>query len=97
MRSGVKEIAPELQQINEKKRIGKIHIRRSQTVLRHCVWLVAVILLLLLVSAPGYLGDPGYVIYRRIRIGKDGNPFKMWKFRSMCKTSEEMVDKLTPE
>lgn len=97
MRSGVKEIAPELQQINEKKRIGKIHIRRSQTVLRHCVSLVAVILLFLLISALGYLGDPGHVIYAQIRIGKDGKSFKMWKFRSMRKTSEKMVDKLTPE
>lgn len=65
-----------------------------------CASLIALILLspvLLIISVFVYLGDPGPVIYGQIRIGKEGKPFKMWKFRSMCKNSEEMIDKLTSE
>lgn len=65
-----------------------------------CASLVAIILLspvFLLVSAFVYLGDPGPVVYGQIRIGKNGKPFKMWKFRSMYKNSDRMIDQLTPE
>ena len=65
-----------------------------------CASLVAIILLspvFLLVSAFVYLGDPGPVAYGQIRIGKNGKPFKMWKFRSMYKNSDRMIDQLTPE
>ena len=44
-----------------------------------------------------YLGDPGPVIYGQIRIGKNGKPFKMWKFRSMYMNADKMIDQLTPE
>lgn len=37
------------------------------------------------------------MIYGQIRIGKGGKPFKMWKFRSMYKNSDRMIDQLTPE
>lgn len=37
------------------------------------------------------------MIYGQIRIGKNGKPFKMWKFRSMYKNSDRMIDQLTPE
>lgn len=65
-----------------------------------CASLVAIILLspvFLLVSALVYLGDPGPVVYGQIRIGKNGKPFKMCKFRSMYKNSDRMIDQLTPE
>lgn len=64
------------------------------------VALVAIIIispLLLIISAVVYLGDPGPVVYGQIRIGKDGKPFKIWKFRSMYKNADKMIDQLTDE
>lgn len=65
-----------------------------------CASSVAIILLspiLLIISAIVYLSDPGPVIYGQVRIGKNGKAFKMWKFRSMYKNADKMIDQLTDE
>lgn len=59
--------------------------------------IVATSPLLLIISAIVYLGDPGPVIYGQVRIGKNGKAFKMWKFRSMYKNADKMIDQLTDE
>lgn len=38
--------------------------------------------------------DGGPVFYSQERIGKDGKPFKMWKFRSMIVNADQMIDQL---
>jgi len=38
---------------------------------------------------------PGY--YRQQRIGKNGRPFIIYKFRSMCNNADTLLQKLTPE
>lgn len=38
--------------------------------------------------------DGGKAIYKQIRIGKNGNPFYMYKFRSMCPEAESMQEEL---
>lgn len=38
--------------------------------------------------------DGGPVFYSQERIGKDGKPFKMWKFRSMIVNADQMLDQL---
>jgi lipopolysaccharide/colanic/teichoic acid biosynthesis glycosyltransferase len=46
---------------------------------------------LMLVIATGIrLTSPGPVIYAQRRIGKDGSPFTMWKFRSMVDGAHEI-------
>ena len=50
--------------------------------------------LFLILSVIVYLGDPGAVIYGQVRIGKNGKPFKMWKFRSMYRNADQMIDQL---
>ena len=100
MQSFAREIAPEIEQSYREKRIGRYTYEGVKRVFDICASLVAIILLspvYLLVSAFVYLGDPGPVIYGQIRIGKNGKPFKMWKFRSMYKNSDRMIDQLTPE
>ena len=100
MQSFVREIAPEIEQSYGEKRIGRYTYEGVKRVFDIFASLVAIILLspvFLLVSALVYLGDPGAVIYGQIRIGKNGKPFKMWKFRSMYKNSDRMIDQLTPE
>lgn len=59
--------------------------------------IVAISPLLLIISAIVYLGDPGSVIYGQVRIGRNGKAFKMWKFRSMYKNADKMIDQLTDE
>ena len=53
--------------------------------------------LFLILSVIVYLGDPGAVIYGQVRIGKNGKPFKMWKFRSMYRNADQMIDRLSEE
>ena len=41
--------------------------------------------------------DPGPVIFKHIRIGKDGKPFPCYKFRSMVVNSAEMLERYLAE
>lgn len=41
--------------------------------------------------------DFGPIFYSHERIGKDGKHFKMYKFRSMCMNSQEVLEKLLEE
>jgi exopolysaccharide biosynthesis polyprenyl glycosylphosphotransferase len=55
-------------------------------------------LVLLMVLAPLFallalavrLSSPGPVIYRQVRVGRDGVPFPMWKFRTMVVDADRM-------
>lgn len=53
--------------------------------------------LMLILAILVYLDDPGKVFYGHLRIGKNGKPFKVWKFRSMYMNADKMLDLLTPE
>lgn len=100
MQSAVKEIASEYELKNQKKRVERSAYTVSKRAFDILASAVAIILLspvLLIISAMVYLGDPGPVIYGQIRIGKNGKPFKMWKFRSMYMNADKMIDQLTPE
>ena len=43
------------------------------------------------------LDSRGPVIYGHCRIGKNGIPFKMYKFRSMVINADQLIDSFTPE
>lgn len=62
------------------------------------VSLVGLVLLsgvFLIISLVIKLDDPrGKVFYSQTRLGKDGQSFQMWKFRSMVRDADKMVDKL---
>lgn len=61
---------------------------------------IALILLspvMLITALLVYLDDPGKIFYGHVRIGKNGKPFRMWKFRSMYMNSDKMIEQLTPE
>ncbi|MEU6576008.1 sugar transferase [Streptomyces sp. NPDC046805] len=40
------------------------------------------------------MGSPGPVIYRQTRVGRDGAPFPMWKFRTMVVDADRMKSDL---
>lgn len=48
-------------------------------------WLYVIIAVIIKIS------DPGPVFFRQTRIGKNGRPFKMWKFRSMVVNAEDIL------
>ncbi|MDR2930483.1 MAG: sugar transferase [Propionibacteriaceae bacterium] len=54
-------------------------------------WLYA--LLAILIRA----GHDGPVFFSQDRVGRDGKPFRMWKFRTMCTDAEERLAQLRAE
>jgi len=58
-------------------------LKRSMDVAGSCVLLVALAPFLALVALLVKLDSRGPAIFRQKRIGKDGAPFELWKFRSM--------------
>ena len=57
------------------------------------IMLVPMMLIIILIR----LESPGPAIYVHNRIGKNGEPLKLLKFRSMVLNAEEMIDAFTPE
>lgn len=64
-------------------------LKRACDVVLSIIGLIVLSPLLLLVAILVYLDSEGGVFYIHTRIGKDGKPFKMWKFRSMVPDAEE--------
>jgi Sugar transferases involved in lipopolysaccharide synthesis len=62
-----------------------------------CCSSVALILLsplMLIIMVAIYIDDPGPVLFKQVRIGRDGRKFLIWKFRSMKKNAEEVKAEL---
>ncbi|KPN80168.1 MULTISPECIES: sugar transferase [Lactobacillaceae] len=53
--------------------------------------------LTLVVSLCIYLDDRGPIFYTQERIGKDGKPFRIYKFRSMCQNADAKKRELTEQ
>lgn len=50
-----------------------------------------------IVAALIRIESPGAAIYTQMRIGKNGKPFRIYKFRSMYENADEMIADFTPE
>lgn len=74
-----------------------LFIKRLFDFLASLVALILLSPLMLILAILVYLDDPGKVFYGHLRIGKNGKPFKVWKFRSMYMNADKMIDLLTPE
>ena len=55
---------------------------------------IAISPILLFIAIWIYKDSPGPVIFKHIRIGKDGKPFPCYKFRSMCVDAKEKLEEL---
>lgn len=70
-------------------------LRRAQDILFSAIALIVLSPILLLVALAIVLDDPkGGPIYSQVRCGRDGKPFKMFKFRSMYVDAEARLDEL---
>lgn len=70
-------------------------IKRSMDIICALTGLVFLTPLFLIISILIKLEDPkGSIFFCQIRIGKDNQPFRMYKFRSMVSNAEELLEKL---
>lgn len=71
------------------------HVRRFQDIFFSTLGLIVLSPLMLLVAILIVIDSPGAgPIFRQTRIGRDGKPFKFYKFRSMCPNAENQLNKL---
>lgn len=69
-------------------------LTRILDVLGVCFLLISFAPLMALVALSIYVSDPGPVIFRQKRIGRDGKLFTCLKFRTMANDAEERLDSL---
>ena len=81
--------------------VDQIRLERGKAILKRAVDVVASVVLLL-VSLPLWLAtalairidSPGPILFRQERVGRDGRPFTMLKFRTMVLDAEERLDEI---
>ena len=101
MSMSVTDIPQELQQENilpteEKKREYHVNNKRSYLICKRIFDVVVSVLAILVLLVPMavvalliVIEDPGPVFYSQERLGKNGKPFQILKFRSMCVNAEQ--------
>ena len=72
-------------------------VKRAFDIVASAAALIILSPIMLIAAILVYVDDPGKVFYGHVRIGKNGKPFKMWKFRSMYMNADKMINLLTPE
>lgn len=81
------------QTVNNKR--GYLIAKRAIDVIGSFIGLVLLSPLFLVVALLIKLEDPkGKVIFKQVRVGKNGKKFNIYKFRSMISNAEEMLDDL---
>lgn len=74
-----------------------LFIKRSFDIVTSLIAMIVLSPVFLILSVIIKLEDGGSVFYLHQRIGKNGKPFKIHKFRSMVKNSQDLKSLLTPE
>ncbi|MCD7917458.1 MAG: sugar transferase [Clostridiales bacterium] len=70
-------------------------LRRGQDILYSALALIILSPLLALIALVIYIDDPkGSPIFTQVRCGRDGKPFRLYKFRTMCVGAEDMLKDL---
>lgn len=77
---------------------GYLAVKRLLDIALSLLAIVLLFPLFMAAAAAIKLEDPhGPVLFRQMRIGKNGKPFGMYKFRSMVSGAESMLDELLPQ
>ncbi|MDF2792147.1 MAG: Priming glycosyltransferase, partial [Neobacillus sp.] len=89
----VEDILYKNQVVNNKR--GYLITKRAIDVMGSFIGLVLLSPLFLVVALLIKIEDPkGKVIFKQVRVGKNGKKFNIYKFRSMVSNAEELLDKL---
>jgi exopolysaccharide biosynthesis polyprenyl glycosylphosphotransferase len=79
----------------QEERKGYLYIKRGMDILGSIIGLIIFSPLFIIVALIIKLEDPkGSVIFKQVRVGKDGKEFFMYKFRSMVHNAEELLEQL---
>ena len=71
---------------------GYLAAKRCFDVVMSLLALILLSPLFLIIAIVIRADSPGKIIYGHHRIGKNGKPLRMYKFRSMCKNAENLQD-----
>jgi lipopolysaccharide/colanic/teichoic acid biosynthesis glycosyltransferase len=74
--------------------LGYCFLKRTIDLICSLIGIIVLSPILLLVTILIKLESEGNCIFSQVRVGKDGQEFKMYKFRSMVANAEELKDKL---
>ncbi|KXF70122.1 hypothetical protein AQ487_00110 [Enterococcus faecalis] len=74
-----------------KRSFVQVFLKRFIDILFSSVALIILMPVFMIVAVCIFLDSPGPVIFSQYRIGKDGRPFKMYKFRSMVLNAESLL------
>lgn len=74
-----------------------LFLKRTMDIVLSIIGLILCIPLFAVVAIAIKLDSPGPIIFKQQRIGKDGEKFVMYKFRTMVANAEEILDKLLDE
>lgn len=86
--------------VMDRKKVLRSHkrywfFRRGQDILFSGIALIMLSPILLITALAVWLDDPhGSPIFKQLRCGRDGKPFKMYKFRSMYMDAEKKLEEL---
>ncbi len=76
------------------KTISYYFFKRAGDILFSLIGIIVLSPVMFIVAAAIKLDSKGPAIFSQVRIGLNGKPFKMYKFRSMVSGAEELLDKL---
>ena len=80
-----------------KKRRAYLRVKRVQDAVLSALALVVLSPLMLLIALAVVIDDPqGGPIFSQIRCGRDGETFRLYKFRTMCVDAEQRLPELLP-
>jgi lipopolysaccharide/colanic/teichoic acid biosynthesis glycosyltransferase len=75
---------------------GAAALKRCFDVAASSLLLVLLLPLLVAVAVIVRLDSPGPVVYRQLRLGRGGRPFKIWKFRTMHRDADRVAPNISP-
>lgn len=81
----------------EDKKSGYMIAKRTLDIVASAIGLAICILPMLIIIALIKMESPGPAIYVHHRIGKNGKPLPLLKFRTMYRNADTMIDQFTPE
>ncbi|MCM1270060.1 MAG: sugar transferase [Ruminococcus flavefaciens] len=87
-------IAVDNEQIQLPKKLVYECIKRISDIVCSLIALIILSPVMLITMIAIYIDDPGSVIFKQVRIGKDGKEFMIYKFRSMKINAEELKEEL---